>query len=294
MKKDITWRVLFHSHHQNLGAKSIAYAMLLCSWWYPALSGTLASAQATEQTGPFEKHSQSSAPRGSVQSRPAAQNQLFREQWDDDMKSSPELATAYGDYRYNNLLSDYSLGASERKDLTDRDYRAKLAAIATEGFSGEDRLSHDLLLHVLDDRITDYGLRTYEMPISQMEGVHREFADLPNSVPLDTVQHYQDYVSRLHQIPRAFEQTIAVLRQGEKDGLMPPRALLNQIPAQCEDIIGDNPFLAPTKKFPSSIPLEEQKKIANKIAQIVQAEVLPAYRTLADFIAIDARGSARG
>jgi uncharacterized protein (DUF885 family) len=91
------------------------------------------------------------------------------------------------------------------------------------------------------------------MPISQMQGIHNSLADLPNSVPLDTVKHYEDYIARLHQIPRAFEQTIEVLRQGEKDGLMPVRILLEQIPAQCEGTIAENPFLAPTKKFPASI-----------------------------------------
>jgi uncharacterized protein (DUF885 family) len=56
-------------------------------------------------------------------------------------------------------------------------------------------------------------------------------------VPLDTVQHYEDYIARLHQIPPAFEQTIEVLRQGEKDGLMPVRILIEQMPAQCQGTI---------------------------------------------------------
>jgi uncharacterized protein (DUF885 family) len=145
------------------------------------------------------------------------------------------------------------LAASTKQNATDRAYRAKLEAISTKGFPEQDRLSHDLLLHVLDNRIADYALKDYEMPISQMQGIHNSLADLPNSVPLDTVQHYEDYIARLHQIPRAFEQTIDVLRQGEKDGLMPVRILLEQIPAQCEGAISENPFLVPTKKFPASI-----------------------------------------
>ena len=285
MKENALLRVLLHSCLRNVRVGVVLYAAWLFTCWCLALFAVFVSAQTTEQTKEFEKGLQPSAQSGSVQSRLVAQNQLFREQWDDDMKSSPELATAYGDYRYNNLLSDYSLAAIEKQNVTDRAYRARLVAISTEGFSDEDRLSHDLLLHVLDDRIADYELKTYEMPISQMEGVHREFADLPNSVPLETDQHYRDYIARLHQIPRAFEQTIAVLRQGKKDGLMPPRVLLNQIPAQCEDIISNNPFLGPTKKFPSSILPEEQKKLTDEIAQTVQAEVLPGYRSFADFIA---------
>src|SRR5580693_1093344 len=223
----------------------------------------------------------------SVAARLAAQNALFKEQFEDDMRASPESETARGDYRDNAMLDDYSLAASAKQNAADRAYRAKLAAISAEGFPEQDRISHDLLLHVLDNRIADYELKNYEMPISQMQGIHNSLADLPNSVPLDTVQHYEDYIARLHQIPRAFEQTIEVLRQGEKDGLMPVRILIEQIPAQCEGTIGENPFVVPTKKFPASIPEEAQKRLTEEIERVVNAEVLPAYRHFAAFIAED-------
>lgn len=223
----------------------------------------------------------------SVADRLAAQNALFREQYEDDLKASPESETARGDYRDNAKLDDYSLEASVKQNAVDRSYRAKLAAISTDGFPEQDRLSHDLLLHVLDNRIADYELKDYEMPISQMQGIHNSLADLPNSVPLDTVKHYEDYIARLHQIPRAFEQTIAVLRQGEKDGLMPVKILLEQIPAQCEGTIAENPFLAPTKKFPASIAVEDQKRLTEEIVEVVNSEVLPAYHGFAEFIAKD-------
>ena len=223
----------------------------------------------------------------SVAARLATQNALFKEQFEDDMRASPESETARGDYRDNAMLDDYSLAASAKQNAVDRVYRAKLAAISTEGFPEQDGISHDLLLQVLDNRIADYELKNYEMPISQMQGIHNSLADLPNSVPLDTVQHYEDYIARLHQIPRAFEQTIEVLRQGEKDGLMPVRILIEQIPAQCEGTIGENPFVVPTKKFPASIPEEAQKRLTEEIERVVNAEVLPAYRRFADFIAED-------
>ena len=54
------------------------------------------------------------------------------------------------------------------------------------------------------------------MPVNQQNGVHTRLADLPLSVPFDSVQHYEDYISRLHQIPRVLEQTTEVLRQGLK------------------------------------------------------------------------------
>ena len=242
---------------------------------------------AQPRNAPFHDNHISSQSTGSVAERIAAQNTLFKQQFEDDMRASPESETARGDYRDNAKLDDYSLAASAKQNAVDRAYRAKLEAIPTQGFPEQDRISHDLLLRILDNRLADYALKDYEMPISQMQGIHNGLADLPNSVPLDTVQHYEDYIARLRQIPRAFEQTIDVLRHGEKDGLMPVRVLIEQIPAQCQGTITENPFLAPTKKFPASIPDETQKRLTEQIVQVVNSEVLPAYRHFADFIAND-------
>jgi uncharacterized protein (DUF885 family) len=262
-------------------AKSLSAFSLGCL----CLQSVLGSAVAQGKNAPFQDIHVSSQSTKSVAARLAAQNALFKEQYGDDLRASPESETARGDYRDNGLLDDYSLEASMKQNVVDRAYRAKLEAISTEGFPEQDRLSHDLLLHVLDNRIVDYEVKDYEMPISQMRGIHNSLADLPNLVPLDTAQHYEDYIARLHQIPRAFEQTIEVLRQGEKDGLMPARKLLEQIPAQCEGTIAENPFLAPTKKFPASISGENQKRLTETITQVVNSEVLPAYRRFSDFIA---------
>ena len=44
-----------------------------------------------------------------VADRLAAQNALFEEQYETDLRKFPERATAYGDYRYNDKLAEYSL-----------------------------------------------------------------------------------------------------------------------------------------------------------------------------------------
>ena len=260
----------------DLGGKTVGSAC-----W--CQQGSLGPA-AAQQQGKFLLDAYISSP---VATRLAAQNALFKKRYEDDLKASPQTATARGDYRYNAMLDDYSLRASEKQNVADRSYRAKLAAISTEGFSEQDQLSHDLLLHVLDDRIADFDLKNYEMPLSQLDGIHLTLADLPNAVPLDSVKHYQDYITRLRQIPRAFDQTIAVLRQGEKDGLMPVRSLLEQIPAECQGTVAENPFLAPTKMFPAAISAPDRKRLAEDIVQVVNSEVLPAYRRFAEFVAKD-------
>jgi uncharacterized protein (DUF885 family) len=219
-----------------------------------------------------------------IADRLAAQNSVFEEQYESDLRNFPERATAFGDYRYNDKLADRSLDATAQYHKTDEAFLSRLEAIPSTGFSDQDQLSHDLLVRVLQQRIADFGLKEYEMPINQQNGIHTSLADLPLSVPLDSVKHYEDYIARLHQIPRVLSQTTEVLRAGMKDKLMPVRFLLEKLPVQCQGIIEADPFLLPTKKYPATISLEDQKRLTQQITDAISVDVIPAYKTFAAFL----------
>jgi uncharacterized protein (DUF885 family) len=219
-----------------------------------------------------------------VADRLAAQNALFEEQYESDLRNFPERATAFGDYRYNDRLAEYSLEAIAQRHKTDESFLARLEAIPSVGFSDHDQLSHDLLVRVLQQRIADFDLKEYEMPINQQNGIHTGLADLPLSMPFDSVKHYEDYIARLQQIPRALSQTTEVLRAGMKDKLMPVRFLLEKLPVQCQGIIDADPFLMPTKKYPASISAEDQKRLTQQITDAINNQVFPAYKSFATFL----------
>jgi uncharacterized protein (DUF885 family) len=189
-----------------------------------------------------------------VADRVAKQNALFEEYYQAGLKNFPERATSYGDYRYNSELGQVSLAEIARQHAEADDFLVRLKPIPTDGMSDNDLLSHRILEKQLEREDVNYALKNYEMPVNQQNGVHTRLADLPNAMPFDSVPHYQDYISRLHQIPRVLEQTTEVMRQGEKDHLMPPKIVLEKLPGQCDGIIGANPFLEPNKNFRRNFP----------------------------------------
>ncbi|MGA9383901.1 MAG: DUF885 domain-containing protein, partial [Candidatus Sulfotelmatobacter sp.] len=222
-----------------------------------------------------------------VADRLAAQNALFEESYQTDLRNFPERATAYGDYRYNDKLAEYSLDAILQRHHTDETFLAGIEAIPSTGFSDQDQLSHDLLVRVLRQRIDDFDLKEYEMPINQQNGIHTSLADLPLSMPFDSVKHYEDYIARLRQIPRVLTQTTEVLRAGMKDKLMPVRFIAEKLPVQCQGIIDADPFLLPTKKYPADISPEDQKRLTRQIIEAINADVIPAYKTFATFLSAE-------
>jgi uncharacterized protein (DUF885 family) len=266
-----------HVYADNLIAENVAQ-------WYPltpmpatkivfflALTVTVVLAQTPKPTG----------------DRLAEQNALFDEFYETDLRNFPVRATAFGDYRYNDQLGEYSLDAIYKRHRSDEEFLARIKAIPVDGFSDQDQLSHDLLIRLLQQRIADFDLKEYEMPINQQNGIHTSLADLPLSVPFDSVKHYEDYIARLHQIPQVLTQTTEVLRAGMKDKLMPVRFLAEKLPGQCDGIVENNPFLLPTKKFPADVSPEDQKRLTREITDAINTDVIPAYKSFAEFLRIE-------
>ena len=223
----------------------------------------------------------------SVKTRLATQKTLFNESWETNLRLSPTLATAIGDYRYNDQLGDNSLAAILRHHEINAAYLVRVKAISPDGFSEEDRTSRDLFLRNLQEGMDDFDLKDYEMPVNAQGGIHTNLADLPLSVPFDSVKHYEDYITRLHQIPKALLQTEDVMRAGVKDHLTIVKFLAEKIPAQCEGIVKADPFLLPLKKFPVTFSEADKKRLTDSITTAVNTEVLPAYNQFASFITSD-------
>ncbi len=222
--------------------------------------------------------------------RLAAQNALFEESWQINPQNESTLATAVGDYRYNDQLGDSSLAASASRHEREVAELARIKAIDATGFPEPDLISHDLFLRQLQQRVDDYDLKEFEMPLSSSGGgggIHANLADLPRSMPFDSVKHYEDYIARLHQIPKAFLETEEVLRAGVKDQLVPVRFIAEKIPGQAEGVISANPFVLPLKKFPANFSDEDKKRLTDEISSAVNNEVFPAYKQFAAFITSD-------
>jgi uncharacterized protein (DUF885 family) len=138
--------------------------------------------------------------------------------------------------------------------------------------------------------VEDYDLKEFEMPLSSSGGgggIHVSVADLPRSMPFDTVKHYEDYVARLHAIPKAFIQTEGVLEAGLSDHLVPVRFIAEKVPGQAEGVIAADPFVLPLKRFPASFSEADKKRLTQEITSTVNDEVFPAYRQFAAFITSD-------
>ena len=213
---------------------------------------------------------------------------LFDEDWDYELRAEPEFATALGDKRYNDRLSDRSPGFYQSDIERKREFLRRFEAMDAKGLPEQDVLSLTLMIRQLRQEIEGSQFKSWEMPVNQMDGLHLGLPYLVTLTPFDNVTDYDNYIARLHQIPRAFEQVTANMRQGMKDKLMPPKYLLEKVAAETDELAGKtgdaSPFAQPVKQFPASISATDQKRIRDAVLSTIETDVIPAYRRFVVFV----------
>src|SRR5436309_9226840 len=154
---------------------------------------------------------------------------LLDEEWQYEMRSSPEFATSVGDNRYNDRWSDYSPEFFQ-SDIEQRGkFLARFEAIDATGFAQQDTLSLKLMIRELKEHIEGAQFKNWEMPVTQRDGPQVDLPYLISLTPFNSLQDYESYLSRLRQISRVFEQITANMRRGVSDRLMQPRYLLEKV-----------------------------------------------------------------
>lgn len=208
--------------------------------------------------------------------------------WDFYLRNYPEQATMLGEYKYNDQLSKYSVEHFAQQQKEAEALLQRIKAIPETALSEKEKLDRKLLFRTLSDRLEGLKLKTYEMPIDQFNGVHIALPQIATYAPFDTAEHTRQYISRLKQVPRVLQEVTALLEQGKRDGLMPPKFLLDQCVTQTHTISisegAENPFAQPASHLPESIPDKERTALHDQILQVVDKEIRPAYAAFEKFL----------
>ena len=220
--------------------------------------------------------------------RRKALTDLINERWEYGLKHSPEFASYLGDKRYNDQVSDLSAAEVQRDLAETKKALVRIQAISTAGFSEQERLNKVLMEEDLRHSVEDAWMHGYEMPLNQMGGIHLDAAQFPSYLTFTTVKDYDDFVKRMQAFPKQVDDTIANMRKGMRDGLMPPKFLLEKVGKQIDDIANTaadkSPWYAPAEKFPEGVAEGERARIRTAYLDAINGSILPSYRKLGAFV----------
>jgi uncharacterized protein (DUF885 family) len=216
-----------------------------------------------------------------LDARRKALNDLLAEQWEYTLRSSPIGASFLGDKRWNDQLDDFSQEAVD-KDLGEaQKFLTRFEAIDTSGFPEQEALNKTLIVRDLKMQLEGAQFKPWETPVDQQNGIQITLPQLVTVLSFQSVKDYDDYISRLKQVPRVLDQITAQMRKGISDKLLPPRFLLEKVLDQCQAIATQAPdkstFAQPFYNFPKDISEADRKRLREAGLDAVKNSVLPAY-----------------
>ncbi|HYW08915.1 MAG TPA: DUF885 domain-containing protein, partial [Longimicrobium sp.] len=164
----------------------------------------------------------------------------------------------------------------------------RLRAIPRDSLNGRDRRNYDIFLRSASEAIEDAGFDAHLIPITNREGFHTFFPELPSRVPLATVRDYQDYIARLRGFRAYAGQHIELMREGIRVGMVLPRISVDSVPGTLTPHIVDDPAKSllhrPFERFPESVPDSARARLAAAGRDAIAASVVPGYRDFLQFM----------
>jgi uncharacterized protein (DUF885 family) len=185
-------------------------------------------------------------------------------------------------------LPDESATAQARRLTYWRDVQSRLAAINPADLDAEDRVNFAIYSAQIDTLVASQVWRDWEKPLnsdtafwSDLTGVaHRTF---------HTEDDYRNYIARLRQFPRYFDDQIANMRAGLARGFTPPKVTLKGRDLSVASIANApsseaTVYFKPFKTFPATIPPDRVAALRAQGAAAIAEAVIPAHRKLLAFL----------
>jgi uncharacterized protein (DUF885 family) len=188
------------------------------------------------------------------------------------------------DTRAGDRLPCVTPACQEQRGRYWQDVLNKLAAIPDAELSPGERLNKAVLVESLRAEVVGIRWRNYEMPINSDVNVWNY---LPSQTPFRTAQEYRNYISRLRDIPRWFDENIANMRAGMKRGFTPPAVTMKgrdgTLAAQIKPA-AQSPFYTAFRSMPATIPAAEQEQLRAEAQQVIDTIVNPAQERMLAFV----------
>ncbi len=208
---------------------------------------------------------------------------LFTDEWERGLRDSPESASYNGDTRYDDRWSDLGFEAIAARQAADRAALVRLHTIDRQSLSADQQLDFDTFEWQLLRSIERQRFREELLPISHQGGV--QTADgIAEIMPFATTADHRKWLLRLAALPKLIDQVTALMQEGVKTGLVPPRVLMERVPAQIASQLVDDPtksaFYWPLLKFADSVPAADRAALQAEAQATIRDRIVPAYRQL--------------
>ncbi len=207
----------------------------------------------------------------------AWRQEQFPGQDDEDRESKPT----------DNHLADVGPTAQKTRLAYWNDVLKELGTIPVDQLSAENKVNLAIYRPQIEDLSAGIRFRDYEMPFNSDSQFWSDLGFMARR-PLKDALAVHNYIAKLDDIPRYFDQQIVNMRAGLRRGFTVPRAVLDGRDVSIASFAEvkspeDSEFYAPLKKLPTNIPAADQDALRADGARAIREHVIPAYAKLLKF-----------
>ena len=213
---------------------------------------------------------------------------------------NPELLTRMrlvepmGIRGHNAKLADSSPAETERAFARLQDNYATLKRYDSRAYTGQDRLSYEILDYFIGIQVRGGAWRYHNFPVNQLFGIQSELPNLmTQSQQVNDATDAEHYLARLGQFPRKLEEVIESLKLRESKKIIPPKFVVEKVSEQINRFLAAGvqgnaltvDFKAKLEKLPAGkMDAPTRDALIRRAENTVASSVIPAYTKLAAYI----------
>ena len=223
--------------------------------------------------------------------------QIFSDSRDFMLNEDPVKAT-YSGFNSNN----HKMPSMKMEDLNRRlqfweSIIDRIEKINFNSLSKEDQINYKLFQRVIQSRINSIKYKDFQMPLNADSGFHTGLSRLHKAMPFINEKDYQNYISRLSEFPRFFNEYILLMKEGIKEGRTLPQVVLNGYEVTISTHVVSKPeesvFFEPFKSIPSTLSKQKQEELRDKGRKVIMGSVIPSFQSFLSFFLDDYYPNAR-
>jgi uncharacterized protein (DUF885 family) len=172
----------------------------------------------------------------------------------------------------------------------ERRYLAEVLNVPRDGLEASSRLTYDIFKRQRELNIEGLVFPAELLPINPFGGTPQQFAAQALSLaqhPPASAADYENWLRRIDEYVRWTQQAAVNMREGIRRGYTSPRVLIERMLPILERLGADdsaNVFYAPLRAMPETIKEPGRSSLTRAISSAISEKLLPANRTLHDFL----------
>jgi uncharacterized protein (DUF885 family) len=209
---------------------------------------------------------------------------LYTAEWNWRQQEMARRSDAPGDAGASDHFPRVDAASQERRYAYWQRALAVLDSIPFDRLSSEEQVNAQVFGTSIRALANDVKYRTYEAPLNSDTFFWSEFTPRQG---FGTIDVYRNYLARLRDVPRYFDENIANMRAGMARGYTVPRVSVVGRDRTIEPYLkadSTNPLYTPFVTMPATISAADQATLRMDAGNAIQTVIVPAYTRVLAFM----------